>query len=136
VPESSNSESQRLALALHFRVADLWRAAFPPCSAGAYLSYACRYFWRLCRWALLTTLISPTDDSEQTVRHYERTKLALYWTAVSLIVCEGLPLEQAARRMGIDDEQLKDILHRRTLRLDHGEPDVPSSPDAVTRPIH
>jgi hypothetical protein len=53
------------------------------------------------------------------MRHYERSKRALYWTAVSLIVCEGLPLEQAARRMGIDDEQLKDILHRRrTVRLD------------------
>jgi len=53
------------------------------------------------------------------MRHYERTKRALYWTAVSLIVCEGLPLEQAARRMGIDDAQLKDILHRRrTVRLD------------------
>jgi DNA-directed RNA polymerase specialized sigma24 family protein len=53
------------------------------------------------------------------MRHYERTKRALYWTAVSLIVCEGLPLEQAARRMGIDHDQLKDILHRRrTVRLD------------------
>ncbi|HVF16189.1 MAG TPA: hypothetical protein VNA21_04735 [Steroidobacteraceae bacterium] len=53
------------------------------------------------------------------MRHYERTKRALYWTAISLIVCEGLPLEQAARRMGVDPEQLKDILHRRrTVRLD------------------
>jgi predicted DNA-binding protein (UPF0251 family) len=53
------------------------------------------------------------------MRHYERTKRALYWTAISLIVCEGLPLEQAARRMGVDDEMLRDILHRRrTVRLD------------------
>jgi predicted DNA-binding protein (UPF0251 family) len=53
------------------------------------------------------------------MRHYERTKRALYWTAISLIVCEGLPLEQAARRMGVDEEMLKDILHRRrTVRLD------------------
>ena len=53
------------------------------------------------------------------MRHYERTKRALYWTAVSLIVCEGLPLEQAARRMGVNDDELKDILHRRrTVRLD------------------
>jgi predicted HTH domain antitoxin len=53
------------------------------------------------------------------MRHYERTKRALYWTAISLIVCERLPLEQAARRMGVDPEQLKDILHRRrTVRLD------------------
>jgi hypothetical protein len=60
------------------------------------------------------------------MRHYERTKRALYWTAISLIVCEGLPLEQAARRMGVDHEQLKDILHRRrTVRLD------PDAADAV-----
>ena len=52
------------------------------------------------------------------MRHYERTKRALYWTAISLIVCEGLPLEQAARRMGVDHEQLKDILkRRRTVHL-------------------
>jgi hypothetical protein len=61
------------------------------------------------------------------MRHYERTNRALYWTAVSLIVCEGLPLEQAARRMGIDDDELQDILHRRrTVRLDQEE----SAPDA------
>jgi hypothetical protein len=41
------------------------------------------------------------------MRHYERTKRALYWTAISLIVCEGPPLGQAARRMGVDDERLK-----------------------------
>lgn len=53
------------------------------------------------------------------MRQYERTKRALYWTAVSLLVCERLPPEQAARRMGIDDDRLRDILHRRrTVRLD------------------
>lgn len=53
------------------------------------------------------------------MRHYERTKRALYWTAVSLIVCEGLPIEQAARRMGVDLDELIDILRRRrTIRLD------------------
>ena len=52
------------------------------------------------------------------MRHYERTKRALYWTAVSLMVCEGLPAEQAARRMGVGPEELRDILHRRrTVRL-------------------
>jgi hypothetical protein len=56
------------------------------------------------------------------MRHYERSKRALYWTAVSLIVCEGLPLEQAARRMGVNDDELRDILHRRrTVRLDRFE---------------
>ncbi len=62
------------------------------------------------------------------MRHYERTKRALYWTAVSLIVCEGLPLEQAARRMGIDDDELRDILHRRrTVRLDRNEMELPGA---------
>ena len=62
------------------------------------------------------------------MRHYERSKRALYWTAVSLIVCEGLPLEVAAQRMGVDGEQLSDILQRRrTVRLDQieGEPERP-----------
>jgi hypothetical protein len=59
------------------------------------------------------------------MRHYERSKRALYWTAVSLIVCEGLPLEQAARRMGVNDDELKDILHRRrTVRLDRFDSDA------------
>ena len=66
------------------------------------------------------------------MRHYERSKRALYWTAVSLIVCEGLPLDLAARRMGVDDDQLKDILHRRrTVRLDRIE-DV----HEVALPLH
>jgi DNA-directed RNA polymerase specialized sigma24 family protein len=69
------------------------------------------------------------------MRHYERTKRALYWTAVSLIVCEGLPLEQAARRMGIDDAQLKDILHRRrTVRLDRD--DAGRNPIQASSPLH
>jgi hypothetical protein len=48
------------------------------------------------------------------MRQHERTKQALYWTAVSLIVCEGLPFDEAARRMGIDDETLRDLLERRS----------------------
>ena len=72
------------------------------------------------------------------MRHYERTKRALYWTAVSLIVCEGLPLTQAAQRMGIQDDQLRDILHRRrTVRLDPVEQefDLPSS-DEKNQAMH
>jgi transposase len=53
------------------------------------------------------------------MRHYERNKCALYWTAISLIVCEGLPIEQAAQRMGVDKDAIIDILkRRRTVRLD------------------
>lgn len=69
------------------------------------------------------------------MRHYERTKRALYWTAVSLIVCEGLPFDQAARRMGVDDDELKDILHRRrTVRLDDDR--VGDDQDGGGRPTH
>jgi hypothetical protein len=61
------------------------------------------------------------------MRHYERTKRALYWTAISLIVCEGLPLEQAAHRMGVDEDRLRDILQRRrTVRLDPSSPAIAS----------
>ena len=57
------------------------------------------------------------------MRHHERTKRALYWTAISLIVCEGLPHHEAARRMGVDEAQLRDILSRkRTIRLDRSVP--------------
>lgn len=51
-------------------------------------------------------------------QHDTRTEAALYWTAVSLIVCEGLSIEKAAERLGVDAEDLTDILHRRqSLRL-------------------
>jgi hypothetical protein len=43
---------------------------------------------------------------------------ALYWSAVSLIVCEGLPIDKAAEQLGVQGSALRDILHRRqTLRL-------------------
>ncbi len=42
----------------------------------------------------------------------------LYWSAVSLIVCEGLPIDKAAEQLGVAGPDLRDILHRRqTLRL-------------------
>ena len=46
-------------------------------------------------------------------QHDSRTEAALYWTAVSLIVCEGLSIEKAADRLGVDGEELTHILHRR-----------------------
>ncbi|MGH8178950.1 MAG: hypothetical protein ACREV5_22040 [Steroidobacter sp.] len=46
-----------------------------------------------------------------------RAEAAIYWTAVSLIVCEGLSIDKAAERLGVEDERLRTILHRRqTLR--------------------
>lgn len=46
-------------------------------------------------------------------QHDPRTEAALYWAAVSLIVCEGLSIEKAATRLGVDGEELTHILHRR-----------------------
>lgn len=70
------------------------------------------------------------------MRQHERTKRALYWTAISLLVCERLPLEQAARRMGVGDDELKDILHRRrTVRLDQESDTEPPMPTKES-PLH
>ncbi|NLG77854.1 MAG: hypothetical protein GX535_16595 [Xanthomonadaceae bacterium] len=45
----------------------------------------------------------------------DRNEAAIYWTAVSLIVCEGLPIGKAAERLGIDEELLRGILHKRQM---------------------
>lgn len=42
-----------------------------------------------------------------------RAEAAIYWSAVSLIVCEGLSIDKAAERLGVDDERLRTILNRR-----------------------
>jgi hypothetical protein len=61
--------------------------------------------------------------------HDTMTEAALYWSAVSLIVCEGLSIEKAAERLEIDSERLRGILQRRqTLR-------PPASAYPPTRPI-
>ena len=65
--------------------------------------------------------MSPTHES--------RNEAALYWSAVSLIVCEGLSIDKAAERLSVDTEELRSILHRRqTFR-----PFPTSNP--TTRPI-
>ncbi len=46
-------------------------------------------------------------------QHDSRTEAALYWAAVSLIVCEGLSIEKAADQLGVEGEELTHILHRR-----------------------
>lgn len=59
-----------------------------------------------------------------------RTEAAIYWSAVSLIVCEGLSIVKAAERLGVEGERLRNILQRRqTLRP------FPSSSYPPTRPI-
>ena len=45
------------------------------------------------------------------------TESALYWSAVSLIVCEGLSVGAAAQRLGIENGRLRNILRRRRRRM-------------------
>lgn len=45
------------------------------------------------------------------------TEAAIYWSAVSLIVCEGLSIGAAAERLGIETVRLRNILRRRRRRL-------------------
>lgn len=65
----------------------------------------------------------------------ERNEAAIYWSAVSLIVCEGLPIDKAAERLGVECDELRDILHRRqTMRLyDNGSNDRTSSVVSIIR---
>lgn len=49
---------------------------------------------------------------------------ALYWSAVSLIVCEGLPIDKAAEQLGVDGAELQEIMQRRQI----SRPFVDSSP--------
>ena len=41
------------------------------------------------------------------------SEAALYWTAVSLIICEGLPLKDAAERLHIEEQRLRSIMEKR-----------------------
>ncbi len=52
----------------------------------------------------------------------DRNEAAIYWTAVSLIVCEGLPIDKAAERLGIEGDLLRDILHRRQMIRPYDDP--------------
>ncbi len=54
-------------------------------------------------------------------REGDRNEAAIYWTAVSLIVCEGLPIDKAAERLGIDGDLLREILHRRQMLRPHDD---------------
>ena len=48
-----------------------------------------------------------------------RSEAALYWSAVSLIVCEGLSIDKAAERLGVPEEHVRDVLHHRQTLLHH-----------------
>jgi DNA-directed RNA polymerase specialized sigma24 family protein len=47
----------------------------------------------------------------------KRTESSIYWSAVSLIICEGLSVGAAAERLGIENGRLRNILRRRRRRL-------------------
>jgi len=51
--------------------------------------------------------------------HHQDThsEAAIYWSAVSLIVCEGLSIVAAAERLGIERGQLRNILRNRRRQL-------------------
>ena len=57
-----------------------------------------------------------------------RTEAAIYWSAVCLIVCEGLSVGAAAERLGIENGRLRNIL--RSRRQHH------PARSSVTNPRH
>lgn len=45
--------------------------------------------------------------------HDTRTEAAIYWSAVSLIVCEKRSIRAAAEQLGVEADRLRRILRRR-----------------------
>ncbi len=62
-----------------------------------------------------------------------RTEAALYWSAVSLIVCEGLPIDKAAEQLGVPGAELQELLHRRQA---HCFPDYEFRDDDTVNSLH
>ena len=87
------------------------------------LAQQIRYFWRL---TLLGTAVRMLSRSYREIvmqaHEGDRNEAAIYWTAVSLIVCEGLPIEKAAERLGVEGDLLRDILHRRQMLRPYDPP--------------
>jgi hypothetical protein len=54
-------------------------------------------------------------EHRRVAKQSNRMESALYWAAVSLIVCEGLPIDKAAEQLGLARAQLREILHRRQM---------------------
>lgn len=70
------------------------------------------------------------------MERHTRVEAALYWSAVSLIVCEGLPIDKAAEQLGVAGPDLRDILHRRqTLRPFDAVADLPRTRSATVVPF-
>lgn len=45
---------------------------------------------------------------------YPHAESALYWSAISMVVCEGLSIAKAAKRLGVAEHELREVLKRRT----------------------
>lgn len=64
-----------------------------------------------------------------------RVEAALYWSAVSLIVCEGLPIDKAAEQLGVAGPDLRAILHKRQTHRFFYEFAPASGPTATVLPF-
>jgi hypothetical protein len=62
-----------------------------------------------------------------------RSESALYWTAVSLIVCEGMPVEQAAERLGVGGDDLRSLLERRQAQCPYADESPPEIAARIAR---
>jgi hypothetical protein len=72
-----------------------------------------------------------TIPGRYAVMYYQkdtRTEAAIYWSAVCLIVCEGLSVGAPAELLGIENSRLRNILRSRRRRLANTAP--------VTNPRH
>jgi hypothetical protein len=56
-------------------------------------------------------VLAVTPSQQET-----RAESALYWSAISLIVCEGLTVGEAADRLGVENGRLRTIMRRRRRR--------------------
>jgi hypothetical protein len=62
--------------------------------------------------------LAPSYEGTRMHPHQDtRAESAIYWSAVSLIVCEGLSVGAAAERLGIENVRLRNILRRRRRRF-------------------
>jgi hypothetical protein len=63
--------------------------------------------------------LAPSCDGNAVMHPHQDTRAesAIYWSAVSLIVCEGLSVGAAAERLGIENARLRNILRRRRRRF-------------------
>lgn len=75
---------------------------------------------------VMTVGMAMGGKMQQVPKTDNHKEAALYWSAVSLMVCEGLLMEQAANRLGVDADLLEDILHRRNAQSPFE--DFPDSP--------